>query len=135
MESFPPGPRGFVDVANEFRAFLRDPAGYAPRAQARWGPSVGMHVGKEPLVFLGDPELVGEVLLDKEGVFHKDKVTSGLSSFVGQGLLTSEDELWRRQRKLIAPSLTKKHIASYAEAMTRITEAWAGKPTPRTNLL
>jgi len=96
-----------------------------PRATRQWGPIVGMHLAGAPIVFLAEPELIGEVLLDKEGVFHKDKVTSDLSSFLGQGLLTAEDELWRKQRKLIAPSLTKKHIASYADTMTRLAEAHA----------
>lgn len=125
MPQFPPGPRSFLDVASTFRDFIRDPAGNVPRATRRWGPVVGMHIGREPIVFLADPELIGEVLLDKDGAFHKDKVTSDLSSFLGQGLLTSENDLWRRQRKLIAPSLTKKHIATYADAMTRLSEAHA----------
>ncbi|MGZ3420614.1 MAG: cytochrome P450 [Polyangiales bacterium] len=123
--AFPPGPRTFVDVASAFRDFLSDPAGHVPRATKRWGPIVGMRIGGAPIVFVAEPELVGEVLLDREGVFVKDKVTRGLSSFLGQGLLTSEGDVWRRQRKLIAPSLTKKHIASYADTMTRIARAHA----------
>lgn len=125
LAPFPPGPRTFLEVANAFRDFLGDPNGSVPRATARWGPAVGMFVGREPLVFLADPDLIGEVLIDKDGVFHKDKVTSGLSSFLGNGLLTSEDQQWRRQRKLIAPSLTRKHIESYAATMTRLAETHA----------
>lgn len=91
----------------------------------RYGGTAAFHLGRESVVFLGEPELIGEVLLDKDGVFIKDRITRGLSIIVGQGLLTSEGELWKRQRKLISPSLTRKHIATYADAMVRASREYA----------
>lgn len=122
--TFPSGPRGAVDVLRSFRAFTNDPAGQMLRLTTEHNGTAGFRFGSERIVFLGEPELIGEVLLDKDGIFIKDRVTRGLSSFVGQGLVTSEGELWRRQRRLIAPSLTKKHIASYADAMVRLTRVY-----------
>ena len=71
-------------------------------------------------MLVSDPELIGEVLLDREGVFIKDVVTRNLAEVLGNGLLTSEGDLWRRQRKLIAPSLGKVRIASYADTMVAL---------------
>lgn len=121
----PPGPRGVLEVARAFRGFTSAPPGYMLEASRRWGPVASLRLGVERIVFLAEPDLVAEVLLDKEGIFLKDRVTRGLSSFLGQGLLTSEGNLWRRQRKLIAPSLSKKHIATYAKAMVRATRDYA----------
>ncbi len=76
------------------------------------------------LVMLHDHELIGEVLLNRDDAFVKDRFTRDLEILLGQGLLTSEGELWKRQRRMIAPSLSPKQIASYAECMVRRTEAY-----------
>jgi cytochrome P450 len=115
--SFPPGPRGVREVVRTFRAFSSNPPAQVLLARERWGPATGFRLGADRIVFLGDPALVGDVLQDKEGLFMKDRVTRGLARFLGRGLLTSEGDLWRRQRKLIAPSLTKKQVRDYADAM------------------
>jgi cytochrome P450 len=123
--SFPPGPRGVLEVARAFRAFNQNPGPFVQTLTARYGDITGFHIAREPLVFVTDPEVTGEVLLDKEGELLKDKPTHALSTILGQGLLTSEGSLWRRQRKLIAPSLSKKHIASYADSMVRLSARYA----------
>ncbi len=115
--SLPPGPRGPLEVARAFRTFTRDPDGAILDLSTRYGDVVSLRIGTELVVVLADPELIGELLLDKDAAFMKDNVTRGLAQVLGKGLLTSEGELWRKQRKLIAPSLSKKQIASYADAM------------------
>lgn len=116
-----------IEVSRAFRAFSDNPSKQMLTLAERYGGTAGFRLGRENVVFLGDPELIGEVLLDKDGAFIKDKVTRGLSIIVGQGLLTSEGELWKRQRKLISPSLTRKHIALYAAAMTQSAREYAAK--------
>ncbi len=125
--TFPPGPRGVIEVSQAFRAFSANPAKQMLALSEKYNGTAAFTLGRENVVFLGEPELIGEVLLDKDGVFIKDKVTRGLSIIVGQGLLTSEGELWKRQRKLISPSLTRKHIATYADAMVRSARQYAAK--------
>ena len=59
-------------------------------------------------------------------------MTRGLSRLLGDGLVTSEDPLWRTQRKLAAPSFQPRHIAAYAEEMVRAAdEAPAPAAGPR----
>ena len=46
----------------------------------------------------------------------------------GWGLLTSEGELWQRQRRLVQPLFTRKQVAAYAELMAEeaaaVAERW-----------
>ncbi len=45
----------------------------------------------------------------------------GLAKFLGNGLLVSDGEFWRRQRKLVAPSLHAKRVEAYADTMVEFT--------------
>jgi cytochrome P450 len=121
----PPGPRTIRERARAFRAMTKDPDSAALALNTEYGPLMSIDIGRRRIVLVADPELIGEMLLDKDAAFMKDDVTRGLAQVLGRGLLTSEGELWRRQRKLIAPSLGKKQVASYADAMTRHARRYA----------
>lgn len=121
----PPGPRTLRDRARAFRAMTTDPDSAALALNTEYGPIMAIDIGRRRVMLLADPDLVGELLLDKDAAYVKDEVTRGLAEVLGRGLLTSEGELWRRQRKLIAPSLGKKQVASYASAMTRLARDYA----------
>jgi cytochrome P450 len=71
-----------------------------------------------PLVFANGPAVLHEVLVGKARSFIKSPGLRGpLKPFAGQGLFTSEGELWRQQRKLMAPLFTHARIERYAAAM------------------
>jgi cytochrome P450 len=60
----------------------------------------------------------------------KDKLTRWLIPLVGQGLLTSEGDFWRRQRRLAQPAFQRVQIERYATVMVDHTLAmlssWQG---------
>lgn len=71
-----------------------------------------------PLVLPARPEACHEVLVTKAKSFEKSPgLRVLLHDLAGQGLFTSEGELWRRQRKLMAPIFTPGALAQFAEAM------------------
>jgi cytochrome P450 len=107
------------------RVFLRSPMSTMAALHEEYGPTIGLHIFGDRVVSTIDPEVIGKVLVDRDGFFVKDWVTHGLARFLGDGLLTSENPLWRRQRKLIAPSLSRRHIERYAEAMVDAAERYA----------
>jgi cytochrome P450 len=88
-----------------------------------------MQIGVFDAVLVNTPTVAQEVLQTHADSFHK---SLGLSLFLrpllGAGLLTSEDDFHARQRRLIAPALTHKRIASYAGTMAeralRTADAW-----------
>ena len=86
---------------------------------ARLGGRVHIPLLGMDLLFLTDPDDIGEVLLDKEGALIKDELTRGLSRVLGEGLLTSDGAHWRRHRQLAAHAFTPRRISAYAEIMSR----------------
>jgi cytochrome P450 len=78
-----------------------------------------------PLVLPAQPEACHQVLVTKAKSFEKSPgLRVLLHDLAGQGLFTSEGELWRRQRRLMAPIFTPGALGQYAEAM-RATAARA----------
>lgn len=78
--------------------------------------------------FATGPELVQKVLVDHADDFHKFPMMEYLRPLIGNGLLLNEDAPWRRQRKLVAPSLQPRRVAGYATMMVdyarQTVEGW-----------
>jgi cytochrome P450 len=98
--------------------------------RAQFGDFASVRVGPKKILFLADPDAIGDVLLDKEERFAKNEVSRAMSEFLGQGLLTSDGELWKRQRRLMSPSLSRKHLETYAASMTRRASEYAASLSP-----
>ncbi|MEO7329416.1 MAG: cytochrome P450, partial [Minicystis sp.] len=78
--------------------------------------------------FISSADLAHEVLVDKADAFVKGY---GLSLFakplLGNGLLTSETDFHRRQRRMMAPAFVHKRIADYAAVISARTESATAK--------
>jgi cytochrome P450 len=70
---------------------------------------------------LNHPDDIEYVLRGNHRNFIKDKGTRLLSSVLGEGLLTSEGETWRRQRRLAQPAFQLDQIQKYGAAMVAYT--------------
>lgn len=75
------------------------------------------------------PDYVKHVLQDNHTNYRKGPLYPRLEPVVGEGLLTSEGELWRRQRRLAQPAFSRERVAGFAAIMTARTaamlERWA----------
>jgi cytochrome P450 len=76
-----------------------------------------------------DPAAVQHVLLDNAANYLKpDIVKSLLAPIIGRGLLTSDEELWREQRRIVAASFTPGavdgFIPAFAGSARGSAEAW-----------
>lgn len=74
-------------------------------------------------VMVNDPELIGEMLI-KHGRFFDKSIMLRFSLYplAGEGLFTSNGELWRRQRKLMAPLFQPRSLERYTGDMVRGAE-------------
>jgi len=72
------------------------------------------------LVVANTPEMVGEVLVDKARSFRKSRfLRAALHPLIGDGLFNSDGDLWRRQRKLMAPIFQPARVAEFAPCMSQ----------------
>jgi cytochrome P450 len=74
------------------------------------------------------PEGVKAVLAGSRAGYSKgNRFYRQIAESFGWGLLTSEGELWQRQRRLVQPLFTRRQIATYAELMAEEAGAAAGR--------
>jgi cytochrome P450 len=70
------------------------------------------------------PRGIQRVLLDNAGNYVKSRVARRLiEPGIGRGLLTSEGETWRRQRRIMAPAFDPRSLMSYTPVMTEAASA------------
>jgi cytochrome P450 len=112
----PAGPRVFP-LLGALPLIARDPLAFYSRMSCDFGPISYAPVVRSELYVVGGPELVDELLTVRHKSLIKDSITRALRPLVGDGLLTSEGELWKRQRKLSAPLFAPKRLLSYEQAM------------------
>jgi len=103
--------------------FRRDRFGLALRIARDQGELARMTMGFFNLLMASSPAVAHEVLVEKADAFKK---SAGLSIFarplLGDGLLTSERDVHKRQRRMMAPVFAHKRIAGYGDVMVQKTE-------------
>ncbi|MDE2363961.1 MAG: cytochrome P450 [Hyphomicrobiales bacterium] len=73
---------------------------------------------------VSDPAGVRRILLDNAANYRKDDLQLRiLRPALGTGLLTSEGDAWRAQRRLLAPLFTPRQVAAFSDAMAAATRA------------
>ncbi|SNZ14958.1 Cytochrome P450 [Natronoarchaeum philippinense] len=126
----PPGPDGIPLLGNT-REYVQDPLAFFEDLAREYGPVAAYEIGGEQFVQVSDPELVRRVLVDDNDAFVKgEQFMETLKPVLGDGLLTSEGELWRSQRHTVEPSFYPEMLASYATEMTDATERALADWTP-----
>jgi cytochrome P450 len=83
------------------------------------------------LHIMNDPAMIGHVLLDNHANYQRPRLTRQiLKPIIGNGLLSSEGEDWRMQRKIVAPTFAPPAVAGMAGLMAEATvQAMAHWPT------
>src|SRR5262245_42132041 len=98
-----PGPKGLPLLGSVLPAW-RDPLGLMMGALVEYGDVVKFKFGPFDYYMVADPDVVRHVLVDNAKAYRKSRNYLGLKIVLGEGLLTSEGDEWRRQRKLAQPA-------------------------------
>jgi cytochrome P450 len=121
---FPPGPdsREVKTFSGQLGQVTRDPLGFFTHCARTYGDITGMRYYTYRVFFINHPDFIEDVLVTSARKFHKGRVLRANKMLFGEGLLTSEDSFWLRQRRLAQPAFHRARIATYAETMVRYTE-------------
>lgn len=97
--------------------FARDPIGFVTRLQKEYGDVAAFSLLGTQSVLISDPADIDRVLLETGKRYSNGKNTgeSAMHAILGNGLVTSEGDFWKRQRKLIAPAFHHQNIKQYAD--------------------
>ncbi|MFI2652155.1 cytochrome P450 [Micromonospora fulviviridis] len=92
----------------------RDRLGMIGDAVDRYGDAVRLPVGHKSLHVFNHPDTARHVLADNSANYRKGIGLVHARRALGDGLLTSEGELWRKQRKVIQPAFHPRRLAEHA---------------------
>ena len=116
----PPGPsrlaasRMLWTAGSRFLQFLQDTA-------KTYGDIAHFKVGPRRYYLLSHPDDIHDILVKNADRFIKGPALRQSQVTLGQGLLTSEHDLHRRQRQLITPAFHPRQVQSYTQTMLDFT--------------
>jgi cytochrome P450 len=96
----------------------RDPLAFFADLAQRYGDLVHVRMGPEHAFLVNDPALIRDVLVTNQRFFHKGRALERSKRLLGEGLLTSEDAVHVRQRRLLQPAFHRDAVSGYANVMT-----------------
>lgn len=129
ITDIPPGPDGLPVLGSTYQMF-RDPLSFGERCVDEYGDLVSLRLAGTDAIQLGHPDHARHVLADHSDNYRKGEFYRQELELLGEGLLTSEGELWQRQRGIIGPMFHPNRIRRYAETITRYAEREIDTWTP-----
>jgi cytochrome P450 len=96
--------------------------GFLTKCAREYGDIVPLRLGHKRVIFISHPSHIEHVLVTSNQNFTKSYIVRLLRPVLGDGLLISEGEFWRRQRRLAQPAFHRGRIAAYAEIMVVYAE-------------
>jgi len=121
MSRFPPGPKR-IFPGSIFLRFRKNPLSFLEQMAHEFGNVSYLRLGRENIFFVNHPDFIRDVLVTNDHNFTKSRAFAHTRKLLGEGLLTSEGDFHRRQRRMIQPAFHSRRIAGFAEAMTKNAE-------------
>jgi len=115
----PPAPTG-----SSIRELIRNPLNFFQSVTEQYGDIVCYRPAPDPAYLINHPDFVRHVLLDNNRNYSKATYSNLIfNKVIGEGLLTSEGEVWRKQRRMMQPAFHHTRLAQLDEMITDATEA------------
>ncbi|QJD78954.1 cytochrome P450 [Spirosoma rhododendri] len=130
MADQPPIPfhRGHFLFGSTF-SLLRDSLGLLRQLQQQYGDQrvVRIKVGRRMITVLLKPEETKYVLQENNRNYGRGRSYKILREFLGDGLLTTDGDYWRRQRRLAQPAFHRQKLALLADTMIDEAVSWTSQ--------
>ena len=127
----PPGPAGLplLGIVAQVR---KDPLGYFARISAEYEGLSTLPIGPDKVYLLNSPATLKHVMVDNWRNYRKSDFYNKLRPLFGEGIVTNDGDLWRRQRQLMNPAFHGDSLQRIGQVMRNATaemiSAWRDRP-------
>jgi cytochrome P450 len=123
----PPGPRSRIPF-RLMSAMLGDTMAFLSRVHRDYGDVAAWRIGHRRLFLLAHPDHIRDVLVTRDANFTKGPALQMAKVTLGEGLLTSEGDFHKRQRRIMQPAFHAGRVAAYADTFVhyarRMSDRW-----------
>lgn len=130
-KSIPIDRESCLPIVGALPGLLRDAPGQLLAATRRHpGQLFALRIGPMSVPIITPPALVQQVLCEDVRIFGKGGMWKSVRHLLGNGLVTSEGDFWLRQRRLLQPLFSARHLMDLGDKMLEAidVEAEALKP-------
>jgi len=113
--------------------FIANSPLFVERMEPVLGDFYRVKVPRRKLYVTSRPEVIRFVLQTHAGLFRKSVIYQEMKQFLGEGLLTSEGDLWRRNRRLAQPVFYKKYLGQLFDTMETESAAYVDRLISKTH--
>jgi cytochrome P450 len=129
---FPPMVPHAKWIVGHYLEFKKDPLSFLERNAQIMGPVFRFKILHKEYVVAHHPEAVRHILVNQAKNYSRVKSYSFLQELLGQGLLTTEGEGWRKQRRLTQPIFSREQMFGLIQQMDEsivhfLDHDWQGK--------
>src|SRR3712207_4616088 len=119
MDRLPPGPRARFPGELVIRALRRDLLTFLTSTFRTYGDVASWRTAGTRYYLLSHPDHVRDLLVTHDAKFTKGPALRAAKVTLGEGLLTSEGDFHRRQRRLSQPAFHPNRVSTYAAIMSQ----------------
>ncbi|XDD50404.1 cytochrome P450 [Leptospira sp. WS92.C1] len=117
----PPGSYGFFALRH-LPKMRRDIIGFFQDMKKKHGDVVLFGIRKTRIFMIQSPEDIRHILQENSANYQKSVFYIELKRILGKGLLTSEGDFWKKQRRLIQPAFHRQRISEFTHTMAEETQ-------------
>ena len=120
--AIPPGPTEGFDIggSDESLARLRDYYARFGDVYRVFAPARGVYN-----YIINHPEDIKRVMLSNHRNYTKGDGMDRVKILLGNGIMTSEGDFWRRQRRMMQPAFHRRVIAQFADLISEVNDKYA----------
>jgi cytochrome P450 len=116
----PPGPRGGLPGSRILR-FQRDTPAFLRALRDDYGDAASFRLNRQLFIALFAPAMVNSVLVTQQHRFVKGVGFERMRKVLGEGLLTNEEPIHLRHRRMMQAPFHHSRLDGYASLMTTLT--------------
>jgi|SRR5579883_1262367 len=118
----PPGPRGYP-IVGCFPQMASNPLQFLTSSAREYGDVVHLgSIGPQQLYLIAHPDCIKYVLQENHENYTKGSNFQEMKFVIGEGLVISEGDSWRHQRRLMQPSFHRQQIAAMVNEITEVVD-------------